>query len=70
MDAASIFKANAVDVGVSTITFELTGDPAKLNDFLDLVRPYGIVELAKSGRVALPKAPKTRLSAVGNGVVA
>ncbi len=65
MDAASIFKANAVDVGVETITFELTGAPDKLNDFLDLVRPYGIVELAKSGRVALSKAPKqAKLKAV------
>ena len=66
MDAASIFRANAVDVGHNSITFELTGDPAKLADFLDLVRPYGIVDMAKSGRVALPKDPKTRLRAVGD----
>ena len=60
MDAASIFKANAVDVGASAITFELTGTPDKLNDFIDLLRPYGIVELVKSGRVALARDPKAR----------
>ncbi len=60
LDAASIFKAKAVDVGATTITFEVTGTPEKLNDFLDLVRPYGIVDLVKSGRIALAKDPKTR----------
>ncbi len=60
LDAASIFKAKAVDVGTTTITFEVTGTPEKLADFLDLVRPYGIVDLVKSGRVALAKDPKTR----------
>ncbi len=60
LDAASIFKAKAVNVGASTITFEVTGSPEKLNDFLDLVRPYGVVDLVKSGRIALAKDPKTR----------
>ncbi len=60
LDAASIFKAKPVDVGATTITFEVTGTPEKLNDFLDLVRPYGIVDLVKSGRIALAKDPKTR----------
>jgi acetolactate synthase-1/3 small subunit len=60
LDAASIFEAKAVDVGVSSITFELTGRPDKLNDFLELVRPYGVVDLVKSGRIALAKDAKTR----------
>ncbi len=60
LDAASIFKARAVDVGASAITFELTGTPDKINDFIDLVRPYGIIDLVKSGRVALAKDPKAR----------
>ncbi len=60
LDAASIFKAHAVDVGATAITFELTGTPEKINDFIDLVRPYGILDLVKSGRVALAKDPKAR----------
>jgi acetolactate synthase I/III small subunit len=60
LESASIFKANACDVGANTITFEVTGAPDKLADFLELMRPYGIVDLVKSGRVALPKDAKSK----------
>jgi len=59
LEAASIFKAKTVDVGLATLTFELAGDPAALADFLELMRPYGIVDLAKSGRVAISRDIKT-----------
>jgi acetolactate synthase I/III small subunit len=67
LEIASIFKGIAVDVGQNSICFQVTGDPAKLNDFLDLVRPYGIIDLVKSGRVALSrdaKGKQSRLRAV------
>jgi acetolactate synthase-1/3 small subunit len=60
LEAAAIFDAKAVDVGASTLTFEVSGDPARLADFLELIRPYGIVDLAKSGRIALPRDAKSR----------
>jgi acetolactate synthase-1/3 small subunit len=59
LDAANIFEAQAVDVGASTITFELSGEPGRLADFLELMRTYGIVGLVKSGRIAIPKDQKT-----------
>jgi acetolactate synthase-1/3 small subunit len=44
----------------------LAGDPTKLDDFEDLVRPYGITELQRTGRVALPRlerqAPRLRMT--------
>jgi acetolactate synthase-1/3 small subunit len=58
LEIASIFDAIAVDVGHSAITFQIAGDPRKVNDFLELVRPYGLVELVKSGRVALARESK------------
>jgi len=68
LEIASIFDAIAVDVGHNSITFQIAGEPRKVNDFLELVRPYGLVELVKSGRVALSREPKgkpaTRLRAV------
>ena len=67
LEIASIFKAVAVDVGHSTICFQVSGEPVKINDFLDLVRPYGVVDLVKSGRIALirdQKGKTTRLRAV------
>lgn len=60
LDAARIFDAKAVDVGVTTIAFELAGSPDNLADFLELMRPYGIVDLVKSGRIALAKEQNTR----------
>jgi acetolactate synthase-1/3 small subunit len=60
LDAAGIFNAQAVDVGAMTITFEVSGDPGHLADFLELMRPYGIVDLVKSGRIALARDPKSR----------
>jgi acetolactate synthase I/III small subunit len=67
LEVASIFKAVAVDVGHSSICFQVSGEPAKLNDFLELVRPYGVIDLAKSGRIALSrdtKGKQPRLRAV------
>ena len=60
LDAAAIFDAKAVDVGANTLTFEVSGDPNRLADFLELIRPYGIVDLAKSGRIALPRDAKSK----------
>ncbi len=60
VDAAEIFKAKAVDTGATSLLFEVTGTPDKLADFLELMRPYGIIDLVKSGRVALPKHAKGR----------
>ncbi len=62
LEIASIFKAVAVDVGQNSICFQVTGDPVKINDFLDLIRPYGIIDLVKSGRVALSRDTKGKTS--------
>ena len=40
--------------------FMVAGAPDKVNDFVELVRPYGIVDLVKSGRVALSRDQKSR----------
>ena len=60
LEAATVFKAKAVDVGTSSITFEVTGPPDKVNDFLELLRPYGLIELVKSGWIALARDSKGR----------
>jgi acetolactate synthase I/III small subunit len=68
LEIAAIFKAVAVDVGHASVCFQVSGEPAKINDFLDLVRPYGVVDLVKSGRIALARdlkgKPQGRLRAV------
>ncbi len=71
IEVANIFKANVVDVGVNTLTLEVTGRPAKLGDLTELLRPFGVVELVKSGRIAIgrdAKSKPSRMRAVGQAV--
>jgi acetolactate synthase-1/3 small subunit len=50
-----VFGGRIVDVGKDALTVMLAGDPGVLDDFEELMKPYGIVELQRSGMVALPR---------------
>ena len=52
---AGIFRSRVIDVSTSTITIEATGDVEKLAGLLLLLRPYGILELGRTGLVALER---------------
>jgi len=58
LEIAGIFRARVVDVSQTTITIEATGSTEKLNGLLLLLRPYGILELARTGLVSLERAEK------------
>ena len=55
IELVQVFEGRIVDVGYDTLTVMLAGTPAKLDDFEDLMRPWGIAELQRTGRVALPR---------------
>ncbi len=57
IEIASIFRSRIIDVTPSTIIIEATGDSEKLEGLLLLLRPYGILELARTGLVALDRGP-------------
>jgi acetolactate synthase-1/3 small subunit len=57
IEIATIFRARIVDVSPSTIIIEATGDSAKLEGLLLLLRPYGLLELARTGLAALERGP-------------
>jgi acetolactate synthase-1/3 small subunit len=58
---AGIFRSRVIDVSSETVTIEATGDKEKLEGLLLLLRPYGILELARTGLVALERGER-RLS--------
>jgi acetolactate synthase-1/3 small subunit len=65
-ELTAIFEAKILDVGYDAMTIMVAGEPAKLDAFSDLVKPFGIIELQRTGRIALPKLSRqpTRLRAV------
>ena len=54
-ELAGIFEAKIVDVGHDAMTLSITGTPDQLDSFMDLLAPYVIVDLQRTGRIALPK---------------
>src|SRR5262245_37478016 len=59
MELVQVFEGRILAVGHDSLTVSLDGHPDKLDDFEELLRPYGIEELQRSGRVALPKLERT-----------
>src|SRR3569833_3241314 len=55
MQITDIFRAKIVDVQPKTLTIEITGDGSKVEKILELMRSFGIVELTRTGKVALPR---------------
>eukprot|EP00898_Chlorokybus_atmophyticus_P004309 jgi/Chlat1/487/Chrsp103S00980 len=53
LDIASIFRARAIDISQDSLTLEVTGTLDKMAAIQDLLRPYGILQVARTGRIAL-----------------
>jgi acetolactate synthase-1/3 small subunit len=58
IELCDVFEGRIVDVGHDQLTIMLAGHPGKIDDFEDLMRSYGIVEIQRTGRIALPKLEK------------
>jgi acetolactate synthase I/III small subunit len=58
MELVQVFNGRIVDVGHDAVTVVLTSSPETLDGFEDLLRPYGISALARTGRVALARLEK------------
>lgn len=56
MQIVDIFRARIVDVSPATLTVEITGAPDKIEACIELLKPFGIREIARSGRVAMARA--------------
>jgi len=58
LELVDIFRGRVVDVGRTDLMIEISGAEAKLEAFLDLLRPYGVREMARTGRIALARSPR------------
>ncbi|MBU1672772.1 MAG: acetolactate synthase small subunit [Actinobacteria bacterium] len=55
IEIVEIFRGKIVDVGKGTLSVEVTGPGSKLSAFEELLRPYGVEELVRTGTIALPR---------------
>jgi acetolactate synthase-1/3 small subunit len=61
IEIVDIFRANIVDVASDSLTIEITGDEDKLESLLNLVRGFGIREIARTGRIAMVRGSTGKL---------
>lgn len=58
LQIVDIFRAKIVDVAEKSIIVEVTGDESKIDAFVQLVRPYGLMEIARTGKVSMVRGSK------------
>jgi acetolactate synthase I/III small subunit len=61
INLVDIFRGRIVDVAASSMIIEVTGSAEKIDNFIELMRPFGIKELARSGVVALVRGDQARI---------
>ena len=57
MQLVDVFLARVVDVAPDSVVVETTGTEAKIKGLLEVLRPYGIIELVRTGRVGMARGP-------------
>jgi acetolactate synthase-1/3 small subunit len=77
IEVVQLFRAKTVDVGARSLVIEATGEEDKINALLDLLEPFGIMELMRTGRVAMVRgkadgqvSDNFGISYLGNGKAA
>ena len=59
LSMAEIFRARVIDTTRDSFVFELTGAPSKIDRFIDLMRPLGLVELSRTGVLSITRGAAT-----------
>ena len=52
---AQTFRAEVIDMSQKTVTLEVVGEPSRIENLIEIIRPYGIQELVQTGRVSFPR---------------
>ena len=62
LSAVEIYRAKVIDYSMDEMCIEITGDPSKIDAFVKLMIPYGVLEMCRTGIVALERGTTTLLS--------
>jgi acetolactate synthase-1/3 small subunit len=62
MQLAEVFRARVVDVTQDSLIAEITGDEEKISGFVEVMRPYGIIEMVRTGVVAMERGTSTLIN--------
>ena len=62
LSAVDVYRAKVIDFTATEMCIEITGDPTKINAFIEYMLPYGIIEMCRTGIVALERGEGTLLS--------
>src|SRR5207237_1307820 len=68
MQVANVFRARIVDVAVDSLVLESTGAEDKIDGLIEVLRGYGILEMARTGRVAMRRGNQVAVAAQRRGV--
>ncbi len=60
--ATEVYRAKVIDYTTGEMCIEVTGDPSKIDAFIALMKPFGILEMCRTGIVALERGAKTLLN--------
>ena len=58
LEIVDVFRGKVVDIGSKHLVIEISGPEAKINGFVTLMKPYGIKEMARTGRIAMLRGVK------------
>ena len=67
IELVQLFRGKVVDVAEASMTIELAGTEEKIEAFIELMKPYGIKELARTGVIAMARGAQTARDAVASG---
>jgi acetolactate synthase-1/3 small subunit len=63
----NVFGATIADVGINTMIVEMTGTPSKVESFIEVIRPFGIKEMMRTGRIAMVRGAHTHQAPAESG---
>ena len=65
MQLADVFRARIIDVSAQSLVLEITGSEAKLDKLLEVLHPYGVLEMARTGTLAMGRGEAAQLPTAG-----